>query len=305
MPGRPSISAHGCSPVRQQGMVLILVLWLVAVMILIVASVVMQTRDTASVFHFSQIESRSYLLARNGLSAVLDNVKTQELREISDEGETYQVIVKAETGRLNINALSQEQLRSVFEPFTSQEQQLDVIVNSILDWRDSDKIKRANGAESSDYRRKKPSYFTADGPLLMVEELRLIQGVAEVLTLEQVRENFTVYGEGKVNLQAAPQSVLELLPGISAGQAQSIVQLRTQIAPRILTRADLGSILSPAALEGLSDWVTLSPSKIYRVVSEGWLEDSNIMVRLTWWLKKDSHAPLRSFYQLLPRAIAS
>ena len=52
----------------------------------------------------------------------------------------------------------------------------DIVIDSILDWRDADSLHRANGAEDTHYRPL--GYEAKDAPLDTVEELLLIRGVS-------------------------------------------------------------------------------------------------------------------------------
>ena len=55
------------------------------------------------------------------------------------------------------------------------------IADAILDFIDTDDIKRENGAESGDYSGKSPPYAAKNGPLDSIDELLLVQGVTPEL----------------------------------------------------------------------------------------------------------------------------
>ena len=57
----------------------------------------------------------------------------------------------------------------------------DTVIDSILDWRDSNRDHRLNGAEEDYYRGLDPPYSCKDGPFDVVEELLLVRGVTPEL----------------------------------------------------------------------------------------------------------------------------
>ena len=53
----------------------------------------------------------------------------------------------------------------------------DTVIDSIIDWRDSNHDHLLNGAEEDYYRGLDPPYSCKDGPFDVVEELLLVRGV--------------------------------------------------------------------------------------------------------------------------------
>ncbi len=84
-----------------------------------------------------------------------------------------------ERGKLDLNHAGEEQIRKLVRGILSDRdiENADTIVDSILDWRDQDKLVRLNGAEDEIYAEKKPPYHPANGPFHLLEELLLINGV--------------------------------------------------------------------------------------------------------------------------------
>ena len=89
--------------------------------------------------------------------------------------------LEEENGKLDLNKAEENQIRELIRSiFSSEEDDLikaDTIVDSILDWRDSDKLVRLNGAEDAAYEDKKPPYRPANGPFNFIEELLLVNGI--------------------------------------------------------------------------------------------------------------------------------
>ncbi len=72
--------------------------------------------------------------------------------------------------RLNVNTAAEKQLSALPDITPS-------IVDSILDWRDTDEEVRPAGAESGYYQRLKLPYLARNGPMRTLQELRLIKDI--------------------------------------------------------------------------------------------------------------------------------
>lgn len=136
-------------------------------------------------------------------------------------GWEVQITITDEGGKLPLNTMSEEMLNRLLED------QLDIdfgttreLSSSLLDWIDADSTRRLNGAESEDYLDRRPGYKAANGPLQSIEELRYIQGWDETFfdqeghpneLFDQLSQVVSVVNTGAINLNAAPQEVLEVL----------------------------------------------------------------------------------------------
>jgi type II secretory pathway component PulK len=158
--------------------------------------------------------------------------------------------VRDEDSRLNINTSSPATWLSL--PGVSRQ-----VVESILDWQDADDQPNPQGAESEAYRRLPEPYVAKNGPLTMIEELAYVMNVTTgLLTGKDGNGNgildtnedhgpaswpaddadgeldrglfdyFTVFGNGRVNLNTAPVEILSVLPGMTAQAARALVDYR-------------------------------------------------------------------------------
>ncbi len=129
------------------------------------------------------------------------------------------------------------------------------IVNSILDWIDPDNNTRIQGAENDYYQTLTPPYNAKNGPIDDMSELLLIKGITPELywgtssgdhppssfvpradrshlpsdTLQfpvGLAQLFTPVSDGRINLNTAPATVLQLVPGMDALSAEAIVAAR-------------------------------------------------------------------------------
>ncbi|MCX6930429.1 MAG: general secretion pathway protein GspK [Verrucomicrobia bacterium] len=127
------------------------------------------------------------------------------------------------------------------------------IVNSILDWIDPDENTHVEGAESDYYQTLTPPYEAKNGPIDDISELLLIKGITPEVYYGGAATNFqpnyysrqrspfgqaanamptitvglkdlfTPLSTGKVNINTASAEVLQLIPGVDAMVAESIV----------------------------------------------------------------------------------
>ncbi|MEE2677482.1 MAG: type II secretion system minor pseudopilin GspK [Myxococcota bacterium] len=95
------------------------------------------------------------------------------------------------------------------------------LAGNLLDWMDGNEVRAQGGFEDDFYQAQDPPYQAANGPLLSVEELRLVEGFDGTL-VDHLRNYVTVFpwspgGCGRpgvgcgVNLNTAPPHVLALL----------------------------------------------------------------------------------------------
>jgi general secretion pathway protein K len=84
---------------------------------------------------------------------------------------------------------------------------------NLIDYMDEDDVRQRGGGEDDYYQRQDPPYRAANGPLLSLDELRLIEGFDGRL-VDALRPYVTVHpyaGGGGINLNTAPPHVLSLL----------------------------------------------------------------------------------------------
>ncbi len=136
--------------------------------------------------------------------------------------------IRDENGKININTASREVLTKALAanglPLGSDR---DTIIDSILDWIDTNDQHRINGAESDYYQRLSPAYSAKNGPLDSLEELMKVRGVtpelfygSEEYKSEESSEEenapglariFTVHGVSQFNPNTAERAVLEIM----------------------------------------------------------------------------------------------
>lgn len=111
---------------------------------------------------------------------------------LEDNAKTIRYGVTPESGKLNLNTATDEQLQQLLTPLllALEIENPQELINALLDWRDADDESREGGAESDYYATLKPPYRAKNGRIDTIEELLLIKGFdAIVLYGEDVNGN--------------------------------------------------------------------------------------------------------------------
>jgi general secretion pathway protein K len=137
------------------------------------------------------------------------------------------VMVDAKPGgrRLNVNSMSEEQLRTFYSHLLSDFTAADELAQSIMDWRDADDLKRTRGAERDLYLKDNAMVLPANAQFREVDDLLDVRGMTPEI-LEKARPYLRTYGGGPVNLNTAEEPVLRAIPGMTDAVLTRILALR-------------------------------------------------------------------------------
>jgi len=160
-----------------------------------------------------------------------------------DQG-SCEIRIMSEAGKININMVSESFLRKVIGQLGLEGEARDVVVDSILDWRDPNDFYRPNGAENDYYLSLKEPYYCKNGNLDSIEELLLIKGVTPDLyhgkkgTQEGeegatgrvgLKDIFSIYAPGEqVDINSATPLVMNMVLGIPREVSQQMVKAREE-----------------------------------------------------------------------------
>jgi general secretion pathway protein K len=158
-----------------------------------------------------------------------------------DQG-TCEIRILSEAGKVNINTVTESMLRKIIGTFGLEGEVKDIVVDSILDWRDPDDFYRLNGAENEYYQSLKEPYYCKNRNLDSIEELLLVRGVTpalfyggkkirkgeeELLDRIGLEDLFSIYSTGEqIDINSATPIVLNVVLGIPKEVSQQIVKAR-------------------------------------------------------------------------------
>ncbi|HEX7547183.1 MAG TPA: hypothetical protein VF368_10675 [Gemmatimonadaceae bacterium] len=129
--------------------------------------------------------------------------------------------------KLNINDLSEDELKTFFGFVLNDYVIADGLAQCIMDWTDVDDIARLHGAEKDDYIKAGMLALPANGPFRDIEDLQFVKGMTPEI-YAKVSPYLTTLGDGLVNLNTAPAPVLKVLPGMTDQILSTILSLRSQ-----------------------------------------------------------------------------
>jgi general secretion pathway protein K len=147
------------------------------------------------------------------------------------DGDALRLRIEDAGTRLNLNSLIhfddggvldpktepflRDVLEKVIEDLPPEERLYDLreLSENLIDYMDDDDVRRGGGGEDDYYQRQTPPYRAANGPLMSLDELRLVEGFDGRL-VDALRPYVTVHpyvGGGGINPNTAPPHVLALL----------------------------------------------------------------------------------------------
>ncbi|NWF98829.1 MAG: general secretion pathway protein GspK [Nitrospirae bacterium] len=239
-------------PVRENGIALIIVLWILTILMVLALSFSYAARtEIYSTIAFRESIEEKFLAEAGIQRAItelfyhqmykdqtielegLDVWKTDNtLYDIQTGGGACTIRIMDEMGKVDINAGSEVVLKNLFVNSGVQPEQADIIVDSMMDWKDPDDLHRLNGAESDYYMSLPVPYKAKDANFDTLEELLLVKGMSpEILYGNNekagVIDFLTVNSrQRRININAAPREVLMAVPGITPELADTIINLR-------------------------------------------------------------------------------
>ena len=206
--------------------------------------------------------------------------------------------------KININRADTPLLTQVLTTMGVDASLISVVSDSIQDWIDTDDATRPAGAESDYYQGLTPPYYAKDAPMDDIEELQLVKGVTPLMfkggtaadpnspfqhhklgfgnapgQAEDypfgLRDVFTPFSNGKVNVNTADENVLSCIPGIDTTSIQNIMTLRDSEGGLNGTggiirdiNSQLRSVVSnPQALQQINNYCGVSGSTYLQVYS--------------------------------------
>jgi hypothetical protein len=133
----------------------------------------------------------------------------------------------SEGGKLNLNWLiageeprKLELLKQWLATMDLDFKEREVFVDCLLDYVDGDNDKRLNGIEDND------DYHPANRPLVSLDELTQVANAKLLTSKPGWREQLTIHSQGPIDLTAANENILRLIPGIGEARMQRFLQYR-------------------------------------------------------------------------------
>ena len=260
---------------RQHGAALLLVLWAIAV----VSFAVVWLADVVNLELESGAAGAAGLRARTialsgvalGVHPQVDRDDTTLLEQDFGSGERLEVRIRGEGARLNINRLLADQdritLKNLFILWGLSNDEADQLIDKLIDWTDADDFRLLNGAERAEYLTLGIPDAPANRPFRSVAEMAQVIGMDRVAQVNPAwAESFTIFGDGRVDVNEAGAEVLQAATGLTPEMVGEILRMR----------------VGPDGVEGTEDDFVFESTDQLR----GWLQGSalpleQVMSRLT------------------------
>ena len=320
---------------NNRGIALFLVLWVLALLMVIVGEFCHAMRTEVNITRNFKEETEAYYIALAGINhAVVELLRNERLPKNAEETDEvdpesapwrvnvpspafpygtgqYTVILGNEMGKINLNLADDKLLRLLVGGFELTEEEVNVIVDSIQDWRDEDKFHRVNGAEDDYYQSLSTPYHCKDGYFDSAEELLLVRGMTPELYFGGVGDRVTVFMEReesaarkkatkkkavqRINVNAASREVLGALPQMTEDLVSQILEYRKEKDFKVTS--ELAEILGPEVHAAVAPYLTFGLSPFYTILSIGEAGDGQVRERLSVTVVLDRRSP--TGYRLL------
>lgn len=289
---------------RSHGAILIIVLWFIAIITVMVATLANETRLSAkTVFHHQQALQQwidtlatlhkaemELILSRFPPDPDSDEMKLlpserknsfyrfdgRELNLTYPTTKDVTVRIFDHAGKINLQRLSRRQFRDILIKHLGENEpaKLDEIQDTWEDWIDRDDAKRLSGAEKDYYEKQTPPYEPRNGRIETVRELLLIKGMDEAFKDFDLDTAFTVYGDVTgINPNIATYEALSQLPGLDEESIQQIlIRRRTE---EFKSNADFNEFMQPEQLAEFLPWVNFSTSNYYTIAIQSKAPDES------------------------------
>jgi general secretion pathway protein K len=226
---------------QQQGVALLLVLWITVLLTI-------ATGAFARMARIDQLEANALLsgtqarmIAEAGvhLAAVAMRDTDELTRPVADgrpyeqvlDGVLLEISIVDERGKIDINVADEQTLSTLFANNGLEPGAAELLAAAVLDWRDTDEIERVNGAELDAYLAAGLEVGPANRAFMMVDELLQVLGMPYPV-YRQIQPGITVYSRSGIPALAyAPLEALLAMPDVSYEEAADFVQQRNEQEP--------------------------------------------------------------------------
>jgi general secretion pathway protein K len=271
---------------RHYGLALVAVLWVVAALALLVASLALVAKNEVRAAQMRVSSGEAAALGDAAIQLAVLDWKTTEpapdrlmRAQYVFEGVTIDVELIPATGYVDLNAASDTLLQAVFEHGAGlAPDPARTLAQRIIDWRDPDTEPLPDGAEAEAYEAAGVSWRPRNERFIVPEDLLQVLGV-DLDLYAKINKFFTVWsGSAGVDPRAAPEEVLFVLTAGDAANATRIAEARdagqfgidtTMLDPAWLTANGnrntlhvLASMPVEAGRRAVRErWVRLTPEK--------------------------------------------
>ncbi len=298
---------------NDKGVALVLVLWILAFLSVLVGEFCLAMRTEINITTNFKEETLSHYYAKAGVNLATHRLIYGGIFPNSVEGDeeaweeeasewhlgskipsisfgegSIDIEIQNESGKININYAGSGFLKMMLNPFDLDEQDRDIIVDSILDWRDADDLYRLNGAEDEYYESLAHPYKAKNGFFDSVDELLLVRGMTPEIFYGGLKEMVTVYpGEtlisskgvkkppvnsSRININSAPPLVLRALPEMTDDLVLLVLEYRAEQPFQSI--AQVAPVVGSDVYAAIARYLSTDLVPLYTIRSTGMISGS-------------------------------
>ncbi len=236
-----------------KGIALIMVLWVLVLLSIIALNYLSSSRWNIASTRNLKDETVSYYMALSGYNEAVNyllNDKDQNFDLIDADGNFWtsadavpvtgkkavnggwvDIKIIDEDSKVNINTASQAMLQSLFTYAGIPDDEIPIIIDSMLDWKDPDSDVRLNGAEDEYYEGLSEPYEAKNMNFDIPEELALVRGVKHEYLygsdkVKALLPLITTFGSGIININTASKEMMQAM-GLDEETIQTIMKQRS------------------------------------------------------------------------------
>jgi len=316
---------------NDQGIILIIVLWVMTALAVLTLSFSRESRIEIMTAGNARSMEKSYYIARAGMESTIYQIIQKRMTPVVqsainnepdqiDLGKVtgrfdsgfWQVNVQDESGKINLNTVSEQQLGALIRATGIEEHDAMILTDSILDWRsNADAAPRPYGAKDDYYESLNPPYRAKNGRFDAVEELLMVRGMTRDYFYgkpERTQDGTVGYKYGlsrfftvhttrdQININHAALPVLLSIPGMAPEAALMIYEKRLTLPFR--TTAEVNREIPFPISAGVMTRLTTAETGILTLTAEAHEEGSRVRRVIRAVISLDSSG-MQNPYQIL------
>jgi type II secretory pathway component PulK len=224
----------------EQGIALIAVLWILVLLSVVAAALVTETHSSTRIASNMAEKAAARAAADAGIQRAILDLQTPTAakgQRFPTDGTAYdwhfgnsivRISIRDEASKVDLNRAPEPVLSALFQLAGVSQGKSQSLAAAVADFRDSDNLPRANGAESDDYQSAGLSWGPKNAPFQSVEELRQVLGITPEI-YRRVADDITVYSSSPLAEQS-PVQLARFLQAKSNAQLSpdTIVSIRAE-----------------------------------------------------------------------------
>ena len=281
---------------KRGGFALLVVILVMLIASFLASQLIMQVRTDLQITANNQQRVIGRMLAEGGVNLALFRLIDKPGIDFEEKiggsvflrGRTYETVLStgkmeyyavSESGKIDLNKTNIVFLKKFLEYHGLEEEEVNVVVDSLLDWRDNDDLHRIDGAEKNYYEELEKPYIPRNGKIEDPAEFFLIRGTESLRGKFDPYAVFTVNNNasGKIDINNLSPDMLTFLVGGDEGLIERYREEQDLAATGRLAMATLKGIIGSGVYTSLSRYLVVSSTvKIYSIVAHGYAGDFSI-----------------------------